>query len=381
MIQPHGDELVGRCLRPEAKPDATQIEQLPRLVISPSRAADVANIAHGVYSPCEGFIGADDLAAVLATSRLTSGVPWTIPILCDVPDPATYSEGTTVALYSAERPEALALLHVEEVYRWDKQRAAQAVFGTTDGKHPGVARVLGRGDYLLAGPVDLLADERGPFAQLALTPAETRTLFAQRGWQTVCAFQTRNVPHAGHEDLQKTVLGLVDGLLIQPVIGAKKPADFTDAAIVAAYQALTENYFPPDRVVLSPLPTDMHYAGPNEAIHHAIMRKNFGCTHIIIGRDHAGVGNYYGEEEAIERFSDFPDLGIQPIVIRGDFWFCRRCNRVASDRTCPHPVEDRIEFSGTRIRETIQAGDAPPEQVMRPEVFAALREVGQVFVR
>ncbi len=380
MNQPHGGKLVDRTLTGRARQTAAEAEALPRLIVDSSRAADIRNIAHGVYSPCEGFVGAEDLEAILTTSHLSSGVPWTIPIICDVPEPGPYELGTTVAIYTEACCGPLALLYLEESYRWDKHRAAQVVFGTTDDSHPGVARMMTRGDYLLAGPIDLIDDDRGPFAALNLLPPGTRALFAERGWETICAFQTRNVPHAGHEDLQKTVLGLVDGLLIQPVIGRKKPGDFTDEAILAAYQALIESYFPADRVVLSVLPTDMHYAGPNEAIHHAIIRKNFGCTHIIIGRDHAGVGSYYGPEDAIARFADFPDLGIAPITIRGDFWFCRRCNRVASDRTCPHLPSDHIEFSGTRLRQMIQQGTVPPPEIMRPEVYQALRGVSRIFV-
>ena len=381
MNQPHGGKLVNRTLDPEARQHAAaEAETLPRLVVDSSRVADLGNIASGVYSPCTGFLGSEDLEAVISSSHLSSGIPWTIPIISDVADPSPYQSGSVVALYAAERPEPLALLHLEEIYRWDKRRTAQAVFGTTDDSHPGVARMMARGDYLLAGPIDLIDEGRGPSAHLNPRPAQTRALFAERGWQTICAFQTRNVPHAGHEHLQKSVLERVGGLLIQPVIGRKKPGDFTDEAIVAAYQALIESYFPPNRVLLSVLATEMHYAGPNEAIHHAIMRKNYGCTHIVIGRDHAGVGSYYGPEEAIARFADFPNLGIAPIAIREELWFCRRCRGIVSERTCSHPPSDRIEFSGTTIRQMIQEGTAPPAEILRPEVYQALRNVSHIFV-
>jgi len=237
-----------------------------------------------------------------------------------------------------------------------------------------------RGDFLVGGPLSLLDNDRGPYAAWNLFPAETRQVFAERGWDTVVAFQTRNVPHAGHEDLQKTVLGLCDGLLIHPIIGKKKAGDFRDEVILEAYKALIQGYFNPDRVFLNILPTEMRYAGPKEAILHAIMRKNYGCTHIIIGRDHAGVGKFYGEEEAIEIFERFPDLEIQPIMIRGDFWYCKKCARVASDRTCPHGEEDQIPFSGTLIRQGILDGQAPPAEVMRPEVFEVIRSFAQPFV-
>ncbi len=230
--------------------------------------------------------------------------------------------------------------------------------------------------------MDLLDNSRGPYEKINLFPAETRAVFQQRGWRTICAFQTRNVPHRGHEELQKTVLGLIDGLFIQPVIGKKKPGDFRDDVIIATYEALIDNYYPKDRVFLNILPFQMRYAGPKEAIMHAIMRKNYGCTHIIIGRDHAGVGNYYGEEEAIEIFNQphFADLGIQPITIRGDFWYCNKCARVASNRTCPHGEEWRISFSGTQIRTLITDGQAPPPEIMRPEVFETIQHFENPFV-
>ncbi len=381
MNQPHGGNVVDRTLDPEARQEAVaEAETLPRLVIDSSRAADIRNIACGVYSPCTGFLGEDDLEAVVTTSRLSTRIPWTIPIICDVSEAGLYEVGATVALYTEDRPQPLALLHLEEIYEWDKARTVQAVFGTVDGGHPGVARMMARGDYLLAGPIDLIDDDRGPFAAINLRPAQTRKIFAERGWQTIAAFQTRNVPHAGHEHIQKSVLRMVGGLLIQPVIGHKKPGDFTDEAIVAAYQTLVENYFPPGRVLLSVLPTDMHYAGPNEAIHHAIMRKNFGCTHMIVGRDHAGVGSYYRPEEAIARFADFPDLGIAPLPMREELWFCRRCRGIVSARTCSHPPDDRIEFSGTTIRQMIQEGTAPPAEIMRPEVYDAVQSVSHIFV-
>lgn len=383
MIAPHGGQLVNAVL-PESQvaEAAAHAEELPRLVISHDLARDAQNLARGVFSPLPGFIGQPDFASVMKSDHLTSGVAWTIPIMLDVPAPDTVPAGGEIALYDEARPsQPLALMQVQDVFPWDKQAAAQQVFGTTDAAHPGVAGFLQRGDYLVGGPLQLIDNDRGPFAQYNLFPAETREVFAQRGWQTIVAFQTRNVPHAGHEDLQKTVLGLADGLLIQPIIGKKKPGDFRDEVILKAYQALIGNYFNPERVFLNILPTEMRYAGPKEAILHAIMRKNYGCTHIIIGRDHAGVGDYYGEEEAIDIFADFPDLEIQPITIRGDFWYCQVCGRVASDRTCPHSEEEQISFSGTRIRQLITEGQAPPPEIMRPEVYEVIASFAQPFVQ
>lgn len=382
MIAPHGGKLVNRVLTGEDLAEALrEAETLPKVPVDYDTGRDVQNIARGVFSPVEGFPTAEEFRAILEDCRLPSGVAWTIPLLLDVPSEDTVVPGRRYCLVWQTQPERpLALLDVSDVYPWDKQKAAASVFRTTDEAHPGVAGYYARHDWLVGGTITLLDNDRGPFHAHNRFPAETRALFEERGWATVCAFQTRNVPHAGHEDLQKTVLGLVDGLFIQPIIGKKKKGDFTDEAILAAYDVLIAEYFVPERVVLNILPTEMRYAGPKEAIMHAIMRKNYGCTHIIIGRDHAGVGNYYGEEDAIEIFRDFPDLEIQPITIRGDFWYCRRCQRVASNRTCPHGEEHQISFSGTRIRQMILNGQAPPPEIMRPEVYEAIRRFPNPFV-
>lgn len=382
MIAAHGGQLVNRVV-PEAELPAAleKAKSLPALVINHDLARDAQNIARGVFSPLTGFIGRADFESVMACDRLVSGVAWTIPIMLDVPSAETVAEGSEIALFDETNPETpLAIMEVQDVFPWDKTAAAQHVFGTTDSNHPGVAGFYERGDYLVGGPLTLLDNNRGPYAAFNLFPAETRQVFQDRGWNTVVAFQTRNVPHAGHEDLQKTVLGLCDGLLIQPIIGKKKAGDFRDEVILETYKTLIEHYFNPQRVFLNILPTEMRYAGPKEAILHAIMRKNYGCTHIIIGRDHAGVGNYYGEEAAIEIFEHFPDLEIQPITIRGDFWYCKTCARVASDRTCPHGEEAHIPFSGTLIRKGIIEGQAPPAEIMRPEVFEVIRSFERPFV-
>ncbi len=363
MITPHGGRLVNRVVPQEELAEARREAQaLPQLFVTSGIASDVRNIAHGVFSPLEGFVSSENFTAIIQNNQLSSGVAWTIPIIFDIPERDSVSEGQRVCLVEEGHSDPLAVLEVEDVYCWDKQAAAQAIFGTTDTQHPGVRRL--------------------PYARYNLPPAETRAVFAQRGWQTICAFQTRNVPHRGHEELQKTVLGLVDGLFIQPVIGKKKPGDYRDEVILETYQVLIDNYYPADRVVLNILPFEMHYAGPKEAIMHAIMRKNYGCTHIIIGRDHAGVGDYYGEEDAIKIFDEpqFADLQIQPITIRGDFWYCTTCQRVASDRTCPHGPDSRIFFSGTKIRQLIARGQAPPPEVMRPEVFEVIQKSDHPFV-
>lgn len=385
MIEAHGGKLVDRVLTGTALEEAkARAASLPKLVVNYDTARDAQNIARGVFSPLEGFIGSEDLASILAGYRLRSGVAWTIPIMLDVPERDSVPVGD-IALYQEGHEDPLAIYHVTEVYPWDKTKTAQVVFGTTETDHPGVRGLFERGDYLVGGTIDLIDNDRGPYAAYNLFPAETRRVFEEKGWRTVVAFQTRNVPHAGHEDLQKTVLGLCDGLLIQPLIGKKKPGDFKDEVILEAYKVLIEKYFAPDHVFLNILPTEMRYGGPKEAILHAIMRKNYGCTHIIIGRDHAGVSRpdktpYYGEEEAIEFFDNFDDLVIKPIVIRGDFWYCKTCARVASNRNCPHGEDSQIPFSGTIIRRGISDGEPVPVEIMRPEVLEVIRKFPEPFV-
>lgn len=383
MIAPHGGTLVDRTLVGAALDEALQrAQELPTLVVPDEIAGDARNLARGVFSPLEGFVTRAQFEGIVNDERLPDGTIFTIPIFLTVDDPAQAPEGSQVVLAAQSEPDKpVAILNVQEVFPWDKAAAAAAVFGTSDEAHPGVKGYLARGDYVVGGTIDLLDNAREPFPQYNLFPAETRKVFEERGWRTICAFQTRNVPHAGHEDLQKTVLGLVDALMIQPIIGKKKSGDFRDEVIIAAYEALIANYFHPDRVFLNILPTEMRYAGPKEAILHGIMRKNYGCTHIIIGRDHAGVGNYYGEEEAIEKFEAMAgELGILPITIRGDFWYCCTCGRVASNRTCPHEGETCLSFSGTQIRAMIVEGNPPRPEVMRPEVFEVIQQFDEPFV-
>ncbi len=384
MIVPHGGSLVHRVLEGEQREEAVaRAEELPRLVVADEVAGDARNLARGVFSPLEGFVGREQFEGIVNNERLPDGTIFTIPIFLTVDEPDKVAEGSDVVLCAASDVETpVAIMSVEEVFEWDKGEAAASVFGTDDMAHPGVAGYHARGDYIVGGTVDLLDDDRGTFAEVNRSPAETREIFDDRGWRTICAFQTRNVPHAGHEDLQKTVLGLVDALMIQPIIGKKKSGDYQDEVIIAAYEALISNYFHPARVFLNILPTEMRYAGPKEAILHGIMRKNYGCTHIIIGRDHAGVGDYYGEEEAIEKFEGMADeLGIQPITIRGDFWYCTICGRVASDRTCPHEGEACLSFSGTEIRSMIHEGTPPRPEIMRAEVFEVIQQFDEPFVQ
>ncbi len=383
MVKPHGGKLVDRSLDAKHLQDAlASVSKMKSVTIDRMTVTDAKNIAHGRYSPLEGFIGKDDLISILENMRLTSGVAWTIPILLDVSqeEADAVKEGEDICLKN-EEGKPVAILHVCEKYTYPKDEIARAVFGTDDLNHPGVKSTLEMKDVFLAGEIDLLDTSRDPFPKYNLYPTETREAFEKNGWKTIAGFQTRNAPHLGHENMQKIVLSLVDGILIHPVIGKKKKGDFRDEVILRCYDVLLDNYFPRDRVLLSILPMEMRYAGPREAIHHAIIRKNHGCTHLIVGRDHAGVGNYYHPEAAIEIFDKFGDLEIKPITIRGDFFYCKKCMRLESERTCPHPDEMKLKFSGTIIRKLLLEGGTPPPEMIRPEVFEAQKQFDNPFVQ
>ena len=364
MPEPHGGRLINRVVG-EGKDRAEEVKRLPQIVLTTELAKEVQNIAYGVFSPLEGFLTRDDYVSVLNKRRLTTGVPWTIPIVFDIPRDSEMKEGNDAALVQEGRP--VAIIHVEDIYRYDKEELAQKVFGTTDPGHPGVAKVYSMKEFLLGGKIDLINEPKIPFAEYYLRPHDTRLLFEEKGWRTVVAFQTRNIPHVGHEYLQKTALTFTDGLFINPVIGRKKSGDFKDELILKTYQALIDNYYPKDRVVMSILPMEMRYAGPREAIFHAIIRKNFGCTHFIVGRDHAGVGNYYPPYAAQEVFKEFPDLDITPMFFKS-FFYCKKCLSVVNEKTCPHGNQEHIDFSGTKIREMLLRKEVPPEELVRPEV-------------
>jgi sulfate adenylyltransferase len=281
-----------------------------------------------------------------------------------------------VALYFDGEP--LALLEVREVFPLDREAHSRQVFGTTDAKHPGVARLNSLQPHLVAGPITMARDLPSRYEQYRLTPLETRTLFELKGWRTVVGFQTRNVPHIGHEYVQKSALTFVDGLFINPVIGRKKSGDFTDDAIIEAYEVLTAHYYPKERSVLAILETEMQYAGPREAIFHATVRKNFGCTHFIVGRDHAGVGNFYAPYAAQEIFDQYPDIGITPLFFTA-FFFCKRCDAVMNEKTCPHGHGDHLEFSGSLLRNLGRSG-GDVSQLVRREVALAIAGLPDPFV-
>ncbi len=380
MILPHGGKLIDRTLRGERKDDILgRVRDLPSLTIDSELVSDVENIATGVYSPLEGFLGSEDFRSVLNGMRLANDLPWTVPIVLDVdPDTAAGLKEGEDLLLAAEDGRPVAVLHLTEKYRYDKVETAEKVFGTSDPSHPGVAKVMGMKDVLLGGPVDLVELTPTPFDRWKLSPKETRVLFREKGWRTVVGFQTRNTPHIGHEYVQKAALTFTDGIFINPVIGRKKKGDFKDEVILASYEELIRHYYLKERSFMAILQMEMRYAGPREAIHHAIIRKNFGCTHIIIGRDHAGVGTFYPPFAAQDIFEDFPDLGIVPLFFRS-FYYCKRCGSVVNEKICPHPPSDQIQYSGTKIRDMLVRGEIPPAELMRPEVAKVIMQFKDPF--
>lgn len=315
LILPHGGKLINKYVQ--------KSEDLTVFEVSSDIRNDAENIATGVFSPLTGFVGQENFQNVLKEGRLSNGVPWTIPIVLDMEKQiAKQMQDLGDVILSSEGQE-FCLLHVHEIYEYNKQDMAQGVYGTTDTEHPGVSRLFKMKEFLVGGEVEVFQMKEGDEIQkFRMHPSDTRSEISKRGWKSVVGFQTRNVPHVAHETLQKAALNIYDGLFLNPLIGKKKIGDFTDDLIIRAYESLINNYFPKNRVLFSTIHTSMRYAGPREAIHHAIMRKNFGCTHFIVGRDHAGVGNYYPPFAAQEIFQKYPDLGIIPVIFPA-FYFCK----------------------------------------------------------
>lgn len=374
---PHGGVLVNRVAQDrEAEELRLRTPDLPTLRLSARQISDLALIANGAFSPLTGFLGRADYQRVIKEMCLANGLPWTIPVVLAVDSSDAPAEGAEVALYDPQGT-LWGILQVEEVYQYDKRQEAREVYRTEEAAHPGVAALYAQGDRLVGGSVTVLHDVRQR-APHELSPAETRAEFSRRGWHTVVGFQTRNPVHRAHEYIQKCALEIVDGLLLHPLVGETKSDDVPADVRMRCYEVLLANYYPQERVLLNTLPAAMRYAGPREAIFHALVRKNYGCTHFIVGRDHAGVGSYYGTYDAQKLFDHFaPDaLGITPLKFENSF-YCRRCTSMASEKTCPHDRADRVELSGTAVRALLRAGTLPPPEFSRPEVARILIEAMQ----
>jgi sulfate adenylyltransferase len=377
-IQPYGGALVDRVVSPErAREIRAAAPELPAVQITPWTLSDLYLIAVGGLSPLDGFMDEESYRSVVNTMTLPNGLPWSIPVVLPVADEeaAEIAAGQTVALYAPDG-ELAAVMDVTGIFARDREAEAEAVFRTSDREHPGVAAMYRMGGTCVAGPIHYVYEKDiTGFPAENLKPAETRAAFADRGWETVVAFQTRNPIHRAHEYIQKCALETVDGLLVHPLVGETKSDDIPAAVRMECYQVLLDGYYPPDRVMLSVLPAAMRYAGPREAIFHSIMRRNYGCSHFIVGRDHAGVGNYYGTYDAQKIFDeiDMDALGIEPMKFEHSF-YCLRTKQMATSKTSPSAVEERVFLSGTKVREMLSRGESPPEEFTRPEIAAILME-------
>jgi sulfate adenylyltransferase len=366
LIKPHGGTLVDRT---GERPD--DLDSLEVLALTAREVSDLDMLASGALSPLEGFMGRRDYDSVVESMRLANGLPWALPV-CLAVDEAPSGDRVALADVSGRN---LAVLEVGEVYDYEREREAENCFRTTDDAHPGVARLYAQKPRYLAGRVTVFERPDPAFPELALDPAETRAAFAERGWKRVVGFQTRNPIHRAHEYLTKVALETVDGLLVHPLVGDTKGDDVPADVRVDCYRVLLDGYYPDDRVLLSAFPAAMRYAGPREAIWHAICRKNYGCSHFIVGRDHAGVGDYYGTYDAQLIFDELEahELDIEPMFFEHSF-FCKACGTMASAKTCPHDKEQHVFLSGTKVRELLGAGNVPPEEFTRREVAEVLIE-------
>ena len=379
MILPaHGGALIPLRISDEIRREEIQrAAHLTRLRASSREVSDLIMLAIGAFSPLRGFATRQEYHSVLEDMRLRTGIMWPIPVTLAASGEQAEAihEGEEVALVESDGGTPIATMLVEEKYPADKAKEAACVFGTNDRMHPGVEKLYAQGDIYLGGPVRVLHESGYPerYSEY-LRPAETRRIFSERGWTTVAALQTRNPMHRSHEYLAKIALEVSDGLLIHPIVGKLKAGDLSADVRLSCYRVLIEKYFPKDRVVLGVYPMEMRYAGPREALLHAIIRQNYGCSHLIVGRDHAGVGSFYGPFDAQKIFDSLApgDLRIRPLKLDLTFW-CAKCDSMASRKTCPHGPEDHLAISGTKLREMLAAGDMPPQQFSRQEVLEVLR--------
>jgi len=381
MISPHGNKLIDRCVT-EARSNELREDfgDLISVTLDRNLFFDFANLAHGVYSPLQGFMSRNDFLKVVNDLTLESGVAWPLPVVLDIETELANEIGPGERI-GIRRPDGTpaGILDVDSVYRYNETETCEKLFGTTDEDHPGVRTLQSKEPFFVGGSIKAFADAMPRNGNHDLTPKESRVLFKNLGWDTVVGFQTRNVPHRAHEYLQKSALEHVDGLLIQPKIGEKKPGDYQNDAILEGYEALIENYYPTKSVALSMFKSRMWYAGPREAVFDSIVRKNYGCTHFIIGRDHAGVGNYYGDFEAQELFDAMGNIGIEPLYYHYAF-YCRKCDGIVSEKICPHGSDQHLEPSGTKLRGMLSDNESPPSELMRPEVTETVLSLDEIFV-
>jgi len=376
-IPPHGGQLINRILRGELREAALErARSFPQVQLTPMAVSDLELIAIGALSPLTGFMTKADYDSVIDTMHMANGLAWSIPVTLPVADDvaAELREGQEIALVDGDH--LMGIMTIEEKFQADKEREAREVYKTTDLAHPGVDRLYRYGNTLLGGELFMVnGPKEAEFPELRHEPAQTRRMFASRGWRRIVAFQTRNPIHRAHEYIQKVALEIVDGLFLHPLVGETKADDIPADVRIASYQAILRDYYPPDRVLLGVFPAAMRYAGPREAIFHAIARKNYGCTHFIVGRDHAGVGNYYGTYDAHYIFDEFQpgELGIQPLFFDYTF-YCKKCEAVVSAKTCPHGKEDWVFLSGTQVRQMLERGEMLPEEFTRPEVSKVLMD-------
>jgi sulfate adenylyltransferase len=378
LIAPHGGRLIELLVRGSERESLLhQARSLPSLTLDEWELSDVELFAIGAISPLSGFMTQPDYEAVLERTRLADGTVWPIPITLGVAESEAdaWKEGGAIAL-KAHTGEVAAILHQPELYPVNRLVEAKIIFGTTDTSHPGVARLLQQGPYNVGGKLSVLNDpQHEDFLQHRLTPAQTRQEFRRRGWQQVVGFQTRNPIHRAHEYLLRCGLELTDGLMIHPIVGQTKGDDLPASVRMRCYEALIEGYLPKERVLLVVNPASMRYAGPKEAIFHAIIRQNYGCSHFIVGRDHAGVGKFYGPFDAQKIFERFTqqELAVTPLCFDNAF-YCKLCQGMATVKTCPHPLPERISLSGTAVRQMLAEGKSPPPEFTRPEISEILKE-------
>jgi sulfate adenylyltransferase len=377
LIAPHGGRLVDRQLRGREREQALErAERLPKVKLGARELSDLELIGTGVLSPLTGFMHERDYRLVVREMRLENGLVWALPVTLSVtPELAAQAgvKGEVALTDGAGR--IVGLMAVTDRYGYDKGLEAEQCFGTVELAHPGVARLMNQEEVCLGGEVWLTGRPAPEFATYHLDPVDTRRAFAERGWRTVVGFQTRNPVHRAHEYIQKCALEICDGLLLHPLVGETKADDIPADVRMQAYHAILEHYYPQDRTMLAVFPAAMRYAGPREAVWHALCRKNYGCTHFIVGRDHAGVGNYYGTYDAQRMFDRFDpeELGIMPLCFEHTF-FCRACGNMASSKTCPHGKEEHVALSGTKVRQMLYSGQVPPPEFSRPEVAQVLIE-------